>query len=83
MAQGKEWDATKSPAQNYSGSLMGLSSQSYGSSNSFTNNGSYQSSSHNTRNYEKGYQDYSPQEVKCQTEAFFSRKQIENAHRRE
>lgn len=64
-------------------SLIGLSSQSYGSSNSYSNNDSYQSASHNTRNYEKGYQDYNPQEMKSQTEAFFSRKQTENSNRRE
>lgn len=83
LAQGKEWDEKKSPAQNYVGSLIGLSSKSSRLSNNYSINDSYQSGSHNTRNYDKGYQDYSPQEMKSQTEAFFSRKQTENANRRE
>lgn len=82
MAQGKEWDEKKSPAQKHVGGFMGLSSQTSGSTHSYSSSDSYHSSSHNTGSYEKGYQDYSPQEMKSQTEAFFSRKQMENANRR-
>lgn len=80
MAQGKEWDEKKSPAQKYTSSLIGISTSSYSSNNSYVNNDSYQSPTHNT-SCDLGYQD-NFSEIKNQTEAFFAKKQMENAVRR-
>lgn len=80
IAQGKVWDENKSPAQKYTSSLIGISASS--SNNSYLNNDSYQSATQNTKSYDQGYQENSS-EIKSQTEAFFLRKQMENAVKRE
>ncbi|XP_017783545.1 PREDICTED: ADP-ribosylation factor GTPase-activating protein 1 isoform X2 [Nicrophorus vespilloides] len=80
LAQGKHWDAKKSPAQNYSGSMLG-SGSSYASSNS----NSYQSDSYQNNGYQSngGVQNYNSPEFKNEKEAFFSKVQNENANRRD
>jgi ADP-ribosylation factor GTPase-activating protein 1 len=81
LAQGKSWDEKKSPAQNYTGSLITSSSTNNysSSSNSYSNSSStYQ----NSDSYQGGYQNYNTTEFKDQKDAFFAKKQAENATRR-
>ncbi|CAG9829898.1 unnamed protein product [Diabrotica balteata] len=82
LAQGKPWDERKSPAQNYTSNLIGGNSSQHSSSktNHTSSASTYQSSSYDT--YEGGYQNMmnSP-EFKNQKDAFFSKKQMENASR--
>nr|CAI5846397.1 unnamed protein product [Callosobruchus analis] len=80
LAQGKSWDEKKSPAQNYTGNLIGSTRQN--ASNSYSNPSSYQSSN-SGECYQGGYQNYNSTEYKNQTEAFFNKKQFENANRRD
>ncbi|XP_060519512.1 ADP-ribosylation factor GTPase-activating protein 1 isoform X2 [Cylas formicarius] len=80
LAQGKQWEEKKSAAQNYTGGYTSPSAQSHSSSN-YSSYQSYQSDSSNS--YQSGYQNYNSPEVKDQKEAFFSRKQMENASRRD
>mgnify|MGYP005985221617 CR=1 FL=1 len=78
LAQGKAWDEKKSPAQNYTGSLIN-------SSNSYSTSGSYSNSTttyQNSDSYQGGYQNYNSTEFKDQKDAFFAKKQAENANRR-
>lgn len=83
LAQGKSWDEKKSPAQNYTGSLISSSHSNNShssSSSSYANTAanSYQ----NTDSYQSGYQNYNSSEFKDQKDAFFARVQSENAGRR-
>ncbi|XP_015834270.1 ADP-ribosylation factor GTPase-activating protein 1 isoform X4 [Tribolium castaneum] len=79
LAQGKAWDEKSSPAQNYTGSLISnTSSYNNTSSNSYSNASTYQ----NSESYQGGYQNYTSPEFKDQKEAFFAKKQAENANRR-
>lgn len=83
VAQGKTWEAKKSPAQNYTSSYISpTQSQSY-SSSSNNYSSSYQSSYNNTESYQAGYQNYNSAAFKDEKEAFFARKQAENATKRE
>lgn len=84
LAQGKSWDEKKSPAQSFKSSLIGQPSQSY-SSNNYSNSSttSYQSSYDNSDGYQGSYQNYNSPDFKDQKEAFFAKKQFENASRRE
>ncbi|KAF7265967.1 hypothetical protein GWI33_020704 [Rhynchophorus ferrugineus] len=84
IAQGKPWDAKKSPAQNYTSSYISPSqSQSYSSSSNNYSSSSYQSSYNNTDSYQGGYQNYNSAAFKDEKEAFFARKQAENATKRD
>ncbi|XP_026292239.1 ADP-ribosylation factor GTPase-activating protein 1 isoform X2 [Frankliniella occidentalis] len=87
VAQGKDWSPTKSPAQNYTSPSMSRSSS------SLTDNGSYHSSSNysgSSSSYQSsGYQSggggsegyHSADQFKNDKEAFFVRRQMENAGR--
>ncbi|XP_018580284.1 ADP-ribosylation factor GTPase-activating protein 1 isoform X1 [Anoplophora glabripennis] len=81
LAQGKPWDEKKS-AQNFKSSLISQPSQ---SSNTYSNSSttSYQSSYNNAESYQGSYQNYNSPEFKDQKEAFFAKKQFENAGRRD
>ncbi|KAJ8927925.1 hypothetical protein NQ314_019555 [Rhamnusium bicolor] len=85
LAQGRSWDERKSSAQNFTSSFINPSSQNYSSTNNYSNssNVSYQSSCNNSEVYQGGYQNYNTQEFKDQKEAFFVRRQLENAGRRD
>ncbi|XP_057657462.1 ADP-ribosylation factor GTPase-activating protein 1 [Diorhabda carinulata] len=80
LAQHQPWDEKKSPAQNYTSSLIGInySQQSSSKSNYSSPVNSYPSSSYD---YESSYQNMNSQDIKDHKEAFFSRKQMENATR--
>ncbi|XP_030753750.1 ADP-ribosylation factor GTPase-activating protein 1 [Sitophilus oryzae] len=81
LAQGKSWDEKKSPAQNYtSGYISPTQSQSHSSKN--YNSSSYQSYN-NSDTYQGGYQNYNTPAFKDEKEAFFARKQFENATKRD
>ncbi|XP_065161909.1 ADP-ribosylation factor GTPase-activating protein 1 isoform X1 [Atheta coriaria] len=84
LAQGKNWDEKKSPAQKYSGSLINTSStttQSYNnSSNSYQQADSYQNNGYQNNG---SYQNFNSPEFKNEKEAFFAKRQNENANRRE
>ncbi|KAJ8919792.1 hypothetical protein NQ315_006321 [Exocentrus adspersus] len=83
LAQGKPWDERKSSAHNFKSSIINQSSQSY-SSNTYSNSGaSYQSSYGNSDSYQGSYQNFNSPEFKDQKEAFFAKKQFENAGRRD
>lgn len=82
LAQGKNWDEKKSPAQNYTGGFSNTSS-----SNSYSNNyqytDSYQNSGGGYQSSGSSYQNYNTSEFKEQKEAYFSKLQNANASRRE
>ncbi|XP_044258023.1 ADP-ribosylation factor GTPase-activating protein 1 isoform X2 [Tribolium madens] len=77
LSQGKSWDEKSSQAQNYTGSLISNSNSYNSSSNSYSNASTYQNES-----YQGGYQNYNSPEFKDQKDAFFAKKQAENANRR-
>ncbi|CAG9854749.1 unnamed protein product [Phyllotreta striolata] len=77
LAQGKQWDERKSPAQNYTSSIIGMNSTHSGSKETYSSS-SYQSSSSYNADL-TGFVE--TQECKDQTQAYFSRKQTENANR--
>lgn len=79
LAQGKDWDEKKSPAQNYIGNVFNSSSSSSYSSSS----NSYQSVNSDGYQGGDGYQNYNTQEFRDQKEAFFNKKQNENSMRPE
>ena len=87
LAQGKDWSPTKSSAQNYSSPTISRSSSSltdngssYSSSNYGGSSSSYQSSGyHSGVGGSGGYQN--PDQFKNDKEAFFARRQMENADR--
>lgn len=85
MAQGKNWDESKSPAQNYTGNLISSSSSHSNSSNSYQSQpDSYQNTGYQNTGYQNAsYQNMNSPEFKDQKEAFFNRIQNENAGRRE
>ncbi|KAK9892244.1 hypothetical protein WA026_019045 [Henosepilachna vigintioctopunctata] len=83
LAQGKSWDISKSPAQNFSPGIQTSASspnlRKSGSNSSITNS-SYHSS---CDTYQGGYQNsYNVNDIKEQKEAYFSKIQCENATRR-
>ncbi|KAK6629366.1 hypothetical protein RUM43_003183 [Polyplax serrata] len=81
LAQGKSWDISKSSAQNYIGS-----SKSYSSSNSLQDDsgyGGYQSSGFSDKSSSSYNSIENDPNIKDQKEAFFARKQSENAQRRD
>ena len=84
LAQGRHWDEGSSPAQNYSSSTINQysSTTSTGSGN-YGNGGSYYNSSNaESGGYQSGggYQSLDAQQpYRDQKEAFFARKQNENA----
>ncbi|KAL3287207.1 hypothetical protein HHI36_001684 [Cryptolaemus montrouzieri] len=83
LAQGKNWEIDKSPAQKFSPGIV-MSSSSHNlrksdSNNSITNS-SYQTS---YDSYQGGYQNsYNANDIKDQKEAYFSKLQSQNANRR-
>ncbi|XP_045461595.1 ADP-ribosylation factor GTPase-activating protein 1 isoform X1 [Harmonia axyridis] len=82
IAQGKSWDIKKSPAQNYSPGLV-TSTSSPNIRKSESNNSVSSGYQNSYDNYQGGYQNsYNAGDIKDQKEAFFSRKQVENASRR-
>ncbi|XP_034232196.1 ADP-ribosylation factor GTPase-activating protein 1 isoform X2 [Thrips palmi] len=79
LAQGKDWSPSKSQAQNYSSPAMSRSSSlTENGSNYGGSSGSYQSSGYQSGG-NGGYQ--SPDGFKSDKEAFFARRQVENAGR--
>ncbi|XP_019873497.2 ADP-ribosylation factor GTPase-activating protein 1 [Aethina tumida] len=83
LAQGKPWDEKKSPAQNYTGGLVSSSNQSYSSNSNYSNSSNTYQSYNNSESYQGGYQNYNSTEFKDQKEAFFAKRQAENAMRRD
>jgi len=78
LAEGKEWDIKSSPAQNYSS--FNQSNDEYKSDN-FTSYNSSGDSGNLSYSDGGGYQNFNSQEFKNEKEAFFAKKQIENATR--
>ncbi|KAK3924709.1 ADP-ribosylation factor GTPase-activating protein 1 [Frankliniella fusca] len=87
LAQGKDWSPTKSPAQNFTSPSISRSSSSltengshYSSSNYSGSSSSYQSSGYQSGGGgSDGY--HSADQFKNDKEAFFARRQMENAGR--
>ncbi|KAG5899792.1 hypothetical protein JTB14_006127 [Gonioctena quinquepunctata] len=83
LAQGKQWDEKSSPAQNYNSSFIGSSSQNNSTRESHSTSSNFtRSFSGSSESYQGGYQNINSPEFHNQTEAFFDRKQMENANRR-
>lgn len=76
LAQGQEWDPNKSPAQNYIGSTLKTVQQ----QESLNNSSSFESA-YSSYNNSYSYQNMDAQSIRDEKEAFFSRKQNENATR--
>lgn len=77
LAQGKEWDPARSPAQNYIGSSLKTSQQQESLDNSY----SFESTNYSSYNNSYSYQNMDVENIRDEKEAFFSRKQYENATR--
>uniref|UniRef100_A0A0K8T704 Arf-GAP domain-containing protein n=1 Tax=Lygus hesperus TaxID=30085 RepID=A0A0K8T704_LYGHE len=78
LAQGKEWNEASAAVKNYSSSKSKSNSEEYRSDNSHQ---SYHNMSAGDYSSSNSYQNFNSQEFKDEKDAFFKRKQFENATR--